>query len=62
MRDPNRIKITLEKIEEIWVKHPDLRLGQLLNWIYSTHPKKVDPFYIEDDILIDLIENLTRTK
>ena len=30
MRNPNRIKPTLDLIEEIWQKYPDMRLGQLI--------------------------------
>lgn len=30
MRDPNRIPEVLAKIQEVWLKYPDLRLGQLI--------------------------------
>lgn len=29
-KDPKRIDRILKQIEEIWKKHPDLRLGQLV--------------------------------
>jgi len=30
MRDKNRIKPFLQKVEEIWLKYPDLRFGQII--------------------------------
>jgi hypothetical protein len=33
MRDPNRIKPFLAKLEELWLQHPDLRFGQMVAWI-----------------------------
>ena len=31
MRNPDRIPIILARLQEIWIAHPDLRLGQLLS-------------------------------
>jgi hypothetical protein len=31
MRDPERIDPLLEKVKEVWMKRPDLRLGQLIS-------------------------------
>jgi len=47
MRDPDRIKPTLEAIEKLW---PDLRLGQLV-WIIAGR----DPYNMEDKYIIRLI-------
>ena len=47
MRDPARIQPTLAKIAEVWFRHPDMRLGQLL---FALTGK--DPYYVED---VDLI-------
>lgn len=30
MRDKNRIPKILQELQEVWVKNPDLRLGQIL--------------------------------
>ena len=30
MRDKERIRPLLERLEKIWKEHPDLRLGQLI--------------------------------
>ena len=51
MRDPNRIPEVLARIERVWRRFPDLRLGQLIsNAVYC------DPFHIEDERLVDLLE------
>jgi len=53
VRDPKRINIVLDVIRGIWNKYPDLRLTQLI--INAVHPIE-DPFYIEDDILIEKLK------
>lgn len=53
MRDPNRIPHILDKIKKLWEKNPDLRLGQLI--INATG---IDPYYIEDDALVQALEAL----
>ena len=57
MRDPGRISIIIEKLEELWEEYPDLRLGQL---IYFISNGKEDIFYIEDDKWLDKINNLLK--
>lgn len=61
MRDPNRIKIILDKIEILRKEHPDLRLGQfILNSIKyeNKDAQKIirNLFYMEDEKLIELLE------
>lgn len=53
MRDPNRITKILDQISSIWRKYPDMRLGQLI--VNSMRDTKIDPFYIEDETLLELI-------
>jgi len=48
VRDPKRINRILERIREIWVANPDLRLTQL---IMNTLNMNQDPYYVEDDKL-----------
>lgn len=48
MRDPARIEPTLQAIKAAWQENPDLRLGQLI-WAIAGR----DPFYVEDDTLVD---------
>lgn len=52
MRDPARIAPMLEELKRLWLKHPDLRLGQL---IVNVAPADRDLFYIEDDKLLEAI-------
>ena len=52
MRDPERIKSVLNRLQAVWEKYPDLRLGQLILNVVQ------DPtlYYLEDDKLIETIE------
>jgi hypothetical protein len=48
MRDPKRIPAIMSKLEELWLKNPDLRLGQLIiNAVDGNHL-----YGIEDAALI----------
>ena len=60
-RTPERIKIVLSEIEQLWNKQPDQRFGQLLfNYTRIGTRTEVmgtvrDPFFYDDeDILKDL--------
>lgn len=56
MRDINRIEIILDKLKIYWLKHPDLRLGQIIsNFGYEVRGEN-DPFYVEDDLMLKVIE------
>lgn len=52
MRDSKRISKILERLEKIWEKYPDLRLGQLITNVVR------DPtlYYLEDDELLEFLE------
>ena len=52
MRDPSRIKPILAEIEALWVKYPQLRLGQLIGNCFHTE----DIYYIEDRRLIQKLK------
>jgi len=52
MRNPKRIAVVLEQLGEVWIKVPDLRLGQLLGIL------SLDTFNVED---YDLIDKLAKT-
>jgi len=60
MRDPNRIKNVIDKLEEFWIKNPEWRLGQIIANCVRAHDDRLncDPFYIEDEDLIDGLEKL----
>ena len=55
MRDPNRIEPTLEEVKKYWEKHPDLRLGQII-CNFGRALGMFDPFYMEDDILLEMLK------
>lgn len=60
MRDPNRIKPILKKLEDYWTKNPDLRLGQIIANCVRAHDDRLncDPFYFEDEDLVNGLEKL----
>lgn len=53
MRNPQRIDNILERLKIVWKDNPDLRLGQLLLTVVDADRL----FYIEDEILIQILEN-----
>lgn len=56
MRDPERIKPFLERVEELWQLHPDLRFGQIINLMITDNK---DPFYMEEDEWLSRIKSRT---
>lgn len=54
MRDPNRIKPILERLEKVWSAHPDLRLSQLIMNL-ETDERLYTLYYVED---VDFITSL----
>ena len=60
MRNINRILKICKELEELWLKYPDLRLGQLILNVFSF--KGDSPLYfIEDEDLIQKLEEAYRT-
>ena len=65
MRDPKRIKPLLKQIEDYWLKHPDLRLAQLVSNANRTSrvqrslPLDDDVFYLEDHHLSGILHDET---
>ena len=58
MRNPDRISVILDALEQAWRKQPDLRLTQLLIICAATQ-RTLGPnelFYIEDDVTFDGIK------
>lgn len=57
MRDPERIDAVLAAIREVWVQHPDMRLGQII----ASATRKCEPcptvFYVEDAELVKKIQD-----
>lgn len=58
MRDKKRIKPILARLEKLWNKHPELRLGQLIS-NYITDPAL---YYIEDEQLLYELEDRYEVK
>ena len=54
MRDKNRIDLFCQRLALVWKACPDLRFGQLMMNVFDT--TDMDPFYIEDDAMINRIE------
>lgn len=52
-RDPARIDPMCEALARVWRRYPDYRLGQLI-----VNVSRVDPFNVEDDVMLrGLIEH-----
>lgn len=60
MRDINRIEPFLKDLKEVWKNYPDLRFSQLTDLIFSKC--SVDPFFIEDDKMLDIIHTCLPTE
>jgi len=54
MRNPERIETVIESLKEAWKTVPDWRLGQLIVNI-SRAAGYSDPFFMEDDRLLEMI-------
>ena len=52
VRDKNRIPVIIDLLTKIWVQNPDLRLCQLIGNVLHD----IDPYYIEDDKLEELLK------
>lgn len=52
MRDPKRIDEVLNTVKTVWEQYPDMRFGQLVVNVLG-----VDPFYIEDDVILRAFQN-----
>lgn len=58
MRDKDRIRPICERLATAWERFPDMRLGQLICNAYNGVMR--DPFYIEDEKLIEMIEEFVK--
>lgn len=62
MRDKKRIPETLDLINKIWSKYPDLRFFQLLDYLVHEYAKdkqisSVDVFNLEDTNFIEFLKS-----
>ena len=58
MRNPNRIPEVLALLGAYCLRHPDFRLGQIVGNASMMHNGNPDPFYLEDDDLIVVLNDL----
>ena len=61
MRDPSRIPHVLHQLKAIWLKNPDMRLGQLLGNVLSQINPDMEQvgrnlLVIEDEYLEDYLD------
>jgi len=57
IRDPERIPKILAKIEKLWSKYPDMRLGQLILNCFSLHNGvTMGVYYMEDEDFVKKLE------
>ena len=56
MRDPKRIKEIVTELEKYWNNHPNWRLGQLMSNLSYELRGDNDPFFIEDNELLELLK------
>lgn len=56
MRDKNRIPIVMQKFQELWLLHPDLRFGQLVYMLAAEIDHADDIFYPEEDEWLNAME------
>ena len=55
MRNKDRIRPFCERLAAAWELCPDLRFGQLISNAYASERDR-DPFYVEDEKSIQMIE------
>lgn len=60
MRDPKRIKLLLEKIEQLWTNNPDFRFGQLIMSITKTGEHNPKLFNMEEEEFLEKITELEK--
>lgn len=58
MRDKNRIAPLLKRLQDLWEKFPDLRLGQMITSLAS---KSDNIYYMEDEEIITSLEKKLST-
>lgn len=56
MRNPERIPEVIKELEEFWKRNPDWRLGQVMSNLSYELMANNDPFYLEDDKLLELLK------
>lgn len=57
MRDPKRIRKFCNQLANFWESEcPDWRFGQLICNLFSSELIKIDPFFIEEKEMMEIIK------
>lgn len=60
MRNPERIPKIIKELEEFWKQNPDWRLGQVISNLSYELMANNDPFYMEDNNLLELLKTYNK--
>ena len=60
MRDIERIKPLIERLEKLWLENPDFRLGQLIMGITRTGVTDPKLFYMEDEEFLKKLHDIEK--
>lgn len=60
MRNPDRIPEVIKELEEFWKHNPDWRLGQVISNLSYELTANNDPFFIEDNQLLELLKTYNK--
>jgi hypothetical protein len=58
MRDIERIKPLIGRLEKLWLENPDFRFGQLIMGITRTDETNLKLFSMEDDEFLKKLDEL----
>ena len=56
MRNPKRIKKFCNRLAKAWERLPEWRFGQFIDNMFGEISLERDPFFVEDDEMIEFIE------
>ena len=60
MRDIERIKPLIGRLEKLWLENPDFRLGQLIMGITRTGETNPKLFTMEDDEFLEKLDEIEK--
>jgi hypothetical protein len=60
MRDIERIKPIIGRLEKLWLENPDFRLGQLIMGITRTGETNPKLFNMEDDEFLKRVDEIEK--
>ncbi len=57
MNNENKIKQLIEALEKYWTMNPEMRLGQIIANMSYNAKGDFDPYFLEDQHLLDVIND-----